>query len=124
MSHIVTIETEVRCAESLRAACGRLGLALPVHGEHKLFSGQKATGLGVMLPDWRFPVVCDTKTGKVHYDNYGGSWGKQEHLDALKQAYAVEKAKLEARKQGHSVTERVQADGTVKLTIQVQGGAA
>lgn len=36
---------------------------------------------------------------------------------------AVEKAKIEARKKGHSVTEQSLADGSIKLTVQV-GGAA
>ena len=44
-------------------------------------------------------------------------------LDRFLQMYAVEKAKLEARRQGHSVTEQSLADGSVKLTINV-GGAA
>ena len=37
---------------------------------------------------------------------------------------AFEKAKIEARKQGHSVTEQQLTDGSIKLTIQVAGGAA
>jgi len=40
------------------------------------------------------------------------------------QAYAVERARIEARKKGHSVTETQLADGSIKLTIQVAGGAA
>jgi hypothetical protein len=51
-------------------------------------------------------------------------WGKQCELDRLMQAYAVEKARLEARRQGHTITEQSLADGSVKLTVQVQGGAA
>ena len=35
----------------------------------------------------------------------------------------VEKATIEARKRGHSVTEQALADGSVRLTIQV-GGAS
>ena len=35
-----------------------------------------ATGLQVQLPGWNFPVVCDLGTGKAHYDNYGGQWGR------------------------------------------------
>ena len=34
---------------------------------------------------------------------------------------AVEKAKLEARKKGHSVSEQKLTDGSIKLTIQVGG---
>ena len=39
------------------------------------------------------------------------------------QGYAVEKAKIEARKRGHSTSEQRLADGSNKLTIQVAGGA-
>jgi hypothetical protein len=38
--------------------------------------------------------------------------------------YAVEKAKSEARRRGHQCTEQALADGSVKLTIRVVGGAA
>ena len=34
---------------------------------------------------------------------------------------AVEKAKIEARRKGHTVTEAPLADGSVKLTINVGG---
>ena len=120
MSHIVTIKTEVRDANAVRAGCQRLRLPQPVQGTHKLFTSH-ATGLGVQLPDWRYLVVCELETGQLRYDNYKGRWGEQRHLDSLLQAYAVEKAKIEARRQGHSVTESQLVDGSVKLTINVGG---
>jgi hypothetical protein len=61
--------------------------------------------------------------GAVRFDNYNQAWGKQEQLDRLVQAYAVEKSKIEARKRGHHVVEQPLTDGSIKLTIQV-GGAA
>ena len=51
-------------------------------------------------------------------------WGDPNQLDRLLQAYACEKTLIEARKQGHSVTEQALADGSIKLTIQVAGGTA
>ena len=51
-------------------------------------------------------------------------WGDQKELDRFMQAYAAEKAKIESRRRGHSVTEQTLADGSIKLTIQVNGGAA
>ena len=60
----------------------------------------------------------------MQYDNFGGHWGAQKELDRFLQAYAVERAKIEARKKGHSVTEQQLHDGSIKLTIQVAGGAA
>jgi Protein of unknown function (DUF1257) len=122
VSHIVTIATEVRDPSAVAAACRRLGLPEPVQGTTTLFEGQ-ATGLLVKLPGWLYPVVCDTATGTVRFDNYGQQWGKQEHLDRLLQMYAVEKARIEAHRRGHQVVEQSLADGSIKLTIEV-GGAA
>ena len=123
MSHIVQIKTQVRDAETVRAACQRLGLPQPVLGTFPLFSAV-ASGLAVQLADWRYPAVCQLDTGQVQYDNYGGHWGEQQELDRFLQAYAVEKAKLEARRKGHSISEQFLQDGSIKLTIQVAGGAA
>lgn len=122
MSHIVTIRTEVRDPEAVAAACRRLGLPEPVRGTATLFSGE-ATGLLVKLPGWLYPAVVDTVTGQIAYDNYGGAWGAEEHLDRFRQAYTVEKARIEARKRGHGVLEQTLPDGSVKLTIQVGGVA-
>jgi len=120
MSHIVSIQTEVRDPLAVAAACLRLGLPLPTEGTATLFEG-RATGLLVKLPDWLYPVVVDVAAGRVRYDNYNQCWGKQEHLDRFLQAYAVEKARIEALKRGHRVTEQVLTDGSVKLTISVGG---
>ena len=122
MSHIVTIKTEVRDPAAVAAACLRLGLPEPVHGTAKLFEGE-ATGLLVKLPGWLYPVVVDTANGRVQFDNYNQAWGRQEHLDRFLQAYAVERARIEARRRGHSVVEQPLADGSIKLVIQVGGGA-
>jgi hypothetical protein len=122
VSHIVTIQTQVRDAAAVAGACQRLGLPLPAERTVRLFSGQ-ATGLAVELPGWHYPVVCDLASGNLKFDNYQGSWGSQTELDRFLQAYACEKAKIEARRQGHSVTEQPLADGSIKLTIQVAGGA-
>ena len=123
MSHIVTVKTEIRDPAALRSACQRLKLAAPVHETVRLFTTQ-ATGWAVRLRDWRYPVVCHTDTGQVEFDNYQGRWGKQEELDGLLQSYAIEKAKLEARKKGYAVAEQPLADGSIKLTVQVNGGVA
>lgn len=118
MSHIVTIQAELRDLAAIKAACKRMGLPEPVDGEHALYVG-KAKGVAVQLPDWQYPAVFDLATGEAHYDNFGGTWGDDNHLGAFKQAYAVEKAKLEARRKGYSVTERTLPNGNVKLEVTV-----
>ena len=76
------------------------------------------------LEPGRDSVVFDTASGQVRYDNYSGRWGDQAHLDRFLQAYACERAKIEARKKGHVCTEQTLVDGSIKLTIQLAGGAA
>ena len=120
MSHIVTVATEIRDVGALRAACRRLGLAEPALETTRLFSGE-ATGYCVRLPDWRYPVVCNIESGQVKFDNFQGRWGEQCELDRLMQAYAVEKAKIECRRKGHSLTEQSLADGSIKLTVHIGG---
>lgn len=120
MSHVVTIETQVRDPGAIRAACARLGLDPPNFGEAKLFSESK-TGWVVQLLKWRYPVVFDVNTGGVEFDNYEGHWGDRAKLDAFLQAYCVEKAKIEARKAGHSVSESLLADGSIKVVVGVGG---
>ncbi|MGA2258347.1 MAG: hypothetical protein ABSG53_27090 [Thermoguttaceae bacterium] len=122
MSHIVTIKTEIRDAAAVKAACQRLNLSEPVQGKTKLFSGE-VEGLAVKLRDWVYPVVCNTATGQVQFDNFNGRWGNSRQLDKFLQAYAAEKVKIESRKKGHVVTEQQLADGSLKLTIQVGGTA-
>ena len=80
-------------------------------------------GVGVQLPGLHH-VIVDLPTGEIKMDDFGGRWGDRKHFDKLLQAYACEKAKIEARKRGHQCTEQTLADGSIKLTIQVQGGAA
>jgi hypothetical protein len=116
MSHIVSIQTKVRDPAAVAAACQRLGLAAPFQGTARLYGGE-ATGLLVQLPGWQYPVVIDPASGEVRYDNFGGRWGEQAQLDRFLQMYAVEKAKLEARKKGYQVTEQALQDGGIRLQI-------
>jgi len=122
VSHVVQIATEVRDVAAARAACNRLQLDPPSEGRAQLFSGE-ATGLIVQLSDWQYPVVFNTSTGEARYDNFGGRWGDQKHLDRFLQIYAVEATKIQARLKGHSITEQTLTDGSIKLTVQI-GGAA
>jgi hypothetical protein len=119
MSHIVTIKTQCKDREAIRKACSRLSLAPPAEGTATIF-GTSKTGTIVKLPGWNYPIVIARETGEIHFDNYGGSWGHRRHLDAFRQAYAVEKAKAEATRKGHRVTEKTTADGKIELEITVK----
>lgn len=117
MSHIVTIQTQLRDPAAIAAACRRLGLAEPVQGKAELYAGQTAAGLLVQLPGWTYPIAIDTANGSIQHDNYGGAWGNPSALARFLQAYAVEKVRLEARGKGYAVTEQQLGDGSVKLQI-------
>ena len=104
MSHIVTIKTQVKDSAAIRCACDRLKLDRPHFGTAKQFSAEN-TGWIVQLSGWKFPIVVQTEIGELKYDDFGGRWGDRVELERFLQAYAVEKAKLEAHRQGHSVIE-------------------
>jgi hypothetical protein len=92
-----------------------------VEGKAELFSGA-ASGLLVQLPDWNYPAVIDVPSGEIRFDNFNGEWGNPAHLDRFLQIYAVEKAKLEARKKGFIVSEQTLQDGAIKVQI-IEGGS-
>ena len=115
MSHTLTIKTEIRDFAAVSSSCRRLKLAPPTQGEVRLFD-RVATGIGVQLDGWRFPV-CIEIDGNLLFDNFGGFWGNPERLGEFQQIYAIEKAKIEANKQGHACQESVQADGSIHLFV-------
>jgi len=51
--------------------------------------------------------------------NTGGNYTNTRHMDALKQAYSAEAAKLALKKQGYFVAEKRDAKtGKIRLTVQ------
>lgn len=116
MSHLVTVETKIHDPHAVAAACQRLELPGPLQGTAQLYSGE-AAGLLIRLPGWKYPAVVDTLTGTIRYDNFQGHWGEIAHLHRFLQMYAVEKAKLEARRRGHAVQETALENGSIKLRI-------
>lgn len=121
MSHVVSIQTRLHDPVAIGAACRRLNVPEPTQGTARLYSGE-ATGLLVQLPGWTYPVVIDTTSGIAKLDNFEGHWGEREHFDRFLQMYAVERAKQEAHKKGHQVTEQALADGSIKVSI-IEGTA-
>ncbi len=125
MSHISKIELEVRDLSTLSQACFRLGLELIK--DQKTFKwwgsedGQcnhtiKVPGaryeIGVVKVDDRFELQCD------YFDqNIGEVIGENGGL--LKQAYAVEKTRVEAKRKGYMVIEK-RTDSGIRLHMRMQ----
>ena len=122
MSHIVTIKTEVRDPPGRR---GRMPAARPARADRRRRCALQRRGRWAArdAPRLALPGRLRHRQRRACYDNYGGSWGLQEHLDRFLQRYAVEKAGIEARKRGHSVVEQVLVDGSIKVTINIGGEA-
>lgn len=124
MSHIVTAAVEIKNEKALDRAIRKRGEQVGLQDKgtkvHELYGGQRVEGRGVQLRDWRHPVVIDTKTGKVSYDNYNGAWGKEEELDKLVQAYAAETQILAAEMDGTFClhNESVLANGDMVLEFE------
>ena len=127
MSHIVKVAVTMKDKDAALTAIETVDEAKLIGTregqEHKLYGGQHAYGIGIQLDQWSHPVVLHVNketgelTGEASYDNYGGSWGKQEHLDRLVQEYTAEKTRLEAQLHGYMATEETLDDGSIKLVL-------
>ena len=123
MSHISKIELEVKDLGTLGQACTRLGLQLVRDQRAFKWYGQEAQcdhcirvpgasyEIGVLSKDGSYELNCD------FYDkNIEKVIGQKGGL--LKQAYAVEKTRIEARKKGYSVVER-QTEYGIRLHVRI-----
>jgi len=124
MSHISKIELEVNDLGTLGRVCSRLGLEL-IKGQKtfKWFGREdgkcdhaiKVPGanyeIGVIKAGNAFELKCD------YYDPIiGKAIGRTGGL--LKQAYAVERAKAEARRKGYTVIEKM-TDSRIRLQVRM-----
>jgi hypothetical protein len=116
----MNVKIEMRDPDALVAAAERMGIKVGEKGTHKLYSSNSEVGIPIYLKDWRYPVIVKDD-GTIAFDNFNGSWGKTEALDELKQIYGIEKAKIEARRQGYSFFEQKCDNGDLQLTITVEG---
>lgn len=123
MSHISKIQLEVKDLGILAQACRKLKLEfVRGQGSFKWYGNEapcdhaiKVPGadyeIGVIERDGRYELNCDfyDRTLETVIGKQGGH---------LKQAYAVEKTKIEARKKGYSVMERQLKTG-IRLHVRI-----
>jgi hypothetical protein len=123
MSHISRIELQVKDLSILGSACARLGLELirsrkvfkwygkEAPCDHAIRIPQAEYEIGIIDRDGNYELNCD------FYDrNLEKVIGKNGGL--LKQAYAVEKTAIEARRKGYSVLER-KTDNGIRLHVRM-----
>jgi hypothetical protein len=123
MSHISTIELEVRDLGILGQACERLGLGL-IRGKtsFRWYGKDAPCDHAIRVPgaDYEIGVISKNGLYELNCDFYDPVIGKVigRHGGLLRQAYAVEKTKTEARKKGYSVLES-QTDNGIRLHVRL-----
>lgn len=123
MSHFTSIQTEVRDLDALHDACSELGLAL-CHAMHARGYGQTRRKAAHIVrlqgpydiavdpnPDGTYELTTDWWNGHVEKE-VGPNYGR------LLQSYGVHKTLREARTRGLRATRRVEADGSILLTLE------
>ena len=125
MSHIVSFNTSVTEAESVEITAKRLKLPKPEYRtNYRMRSGKVVKGIAVQLQDWQKPVIFDTETGRVEFDNWSpydehhpavragkkevgdnGKWGDIAHLHRFVDEYVATGHMLQAKEEGHIVEE-------------------
>ncbi len=126
MSHLSKIELEINDLQALKSACKRLNLTYDENQkEFVWFAGRKtACEATIKIPNARYEMgIIKKQEGKGYelqtdfYDRgVGAVIGTNGGL--LKQAYAIEKGKLEAKRKGYQVFEQ-QTDAGIQLRIRV-----
>jgi len=123
MSHISKIELEVKDIAILGQACTRLGLELLKNKKSFRWYGKEGScdhaitvpganyDIGVVKSNDLYELNCD------YFDrNIENAIGSQGGL--LKQAYAVIKTRVEARRKGYSVLEQ-RTENSIKLHVRL-----
>ena len=125
MSHFVTIKTQIKDIEALKAACAELGFAFEQDAQARGIGTEEGGDYVIRLkgpcdivvqrqPDEKFGLSTDWWGGHVEKE-VGKNYGR------LLQLYAVHKAAREARKRGLTIQRRPLSNGTIKLVLT--GGA-
>ena len=122
MSHIVTIQSQLRDPVAIAAACQRLGLAAPVHGKAQLYAGQTAEALqqidqvvDLSEADWLTPELLRLKGKLLLAENKSGA------AETAKRYFR--QARDEARRQG-ALSWELRATTSLAYLLLGQGQAA
>ena len=127
MSHFTTVSAELKDLEAVKSAVARLGFELRENVECRYYYGTQRKGLVISLPG-EYDASLEKQTDgsyRLVADWYGGQVAESlgESGAILLQAYAVEKARIEGRKRGFSVSERQEGEDVLVTLRDPAGGA-
>jgi gamma-glutamylcyclotransferase (GGCT)/AIG2-like uncharacterized protein YtfP len=125
MSHKTTIKTEIYDIEALKKACEKFDEVAEIKVaekgqeiEGRLYQGTTKGAAVVKFKSWNYPVIIKTD-GTVEFDNYGGNWGDQKHLDKLSQLYAAEAVVQKVKTKGLRIlSQETTAEGRIRIQAQ------
>lgn len=128
MSHFTSIKTEVRDLDALLLACIELDLRLEHEFPCRGYAGSRRVAHRTILLKGPYDIAVDPSvendgTYALTADWWDGHVEKEVGVGygRLLQAYGIHKTFLEARKRGLRATRRLDADGSVLVTLE--GGA-
>jgi hypothetical protein len=123
MSHISKIELEVKDLGVLGQACSRLGLVLMKDQKtFKWYGRGSACDHAIRIPGASYEIGVSHKDGRyeLQCDYYDAGIEKAIGRSGglLKQAYAIEKTKIAARRKGYTVLEKRTEPG-IRLHVRM-----
>lgn len=99
MSETITIRTEYKNLDILKACVERMNGKWLGHGSHKLFA-ETVQGYGFKLNKWSYPIVLTDSLDSLKYDDYNGSWGNVADLSLIHSDYIISQAEQTAMNNG------------------------
>ena len=125
MSHFTTIQTQVRDLDALADACSDLGVSLQANAGCRGYAGVIRKAPHVIKLKGPYDIAVEpSKENDGSYglttDWWDGHVAKEvgTGYGRLLQSYGVHKTIREARSRGLRTTRRVEADGSILLTLE------
>ena len=128
MSHFTTIQTQIRDLDALKDACVEMDLQLVANAACRGYAGITRQAPHVIKLHGPYDIAVDPSPEKngtygLTTDWWDGHAAKEvgAGYGRLLQSYGVHKTLREARNRGLRTSRRVEADGSILLTLE--GGA-
>ena len=125
MSHFTTIQTQIRDLEALRDASVEMGIQLLENSKCRGYAGVTRTAPHVIKLKGPYDIAVEpSKENDGSYglttDWWDGHVAKEvgTGYGRLLQSYGIHKTMREARSRGLRSTRRIEADGSVLLTLE------
>ena len=111
MSHVTTIDLEIKDLIDLTAGCKRIGCEVEEQKTFTSYYGQNACDCVIRVPGAKYQVgvIREGTKYRLSWDDWSSGGLEKvlgKNMSKLKQAYAAEATKRAARRAGYQVTEK------------------